>query len=788
MAGRNDEDLGMFSNLYQSLTDRGPNKRRIKPLEGNLLQMTFGMASSDEDDSDFVAQEHKGDSEDEQSGEDTQSSQDVTSSQDASGPVSRSKANTGKMISLSDLSDFEEADAHSDNDADSEQESSSDEDDESPTASSKVGIASSAAAGKGILEHDFNSDSDTSFNPGQSSEDDADSDQDGERSVERRSVHRRSAAVKASSAITLGDMISAMTKQASTSDAGSQPLVCSVCLDTESKPSTGDASEDDNDGEMYQCDKCGVAVHEGCFGLGADSSSEESSDDGDKDGPSPRLEAWFCDVCRAGARPFCALCLSGGPGVYKPTADGRWVHTVCTLYTPGVVYGRMKYLSPVKLSRIARSRWNAKACDLCAGTETASLGVCIQCDAGLCRSKFHVTCAQKFGLLCEAPSNEVVADPFFALCHQHCDKSESKAKMLRFQIALKQCENFKPELEPATINASLDKAQKRFARVAPLRLYRQTETSSSSSSEGASKTNEDRGSQPVATAGPVQPVSPQLSRTYVQYQAVRDVEVVHLETTLLDTDKTCVNLLEEKEEWESRFEKVSEQVRGLRSENANLRGLGTSFIQTVATLHQSPLQVPAYIVEDVIGKKLEKQRLQDQQKQKQESARKAQEVAAAAEKAKADAARSTVRAAAKSSRSKPGRPRKRAKLLVKIEANDLKCCRCSLATDSNNIIDCDRCHLAYHIYCLDPPLKRKPQKTNICGWQCLDCDTSDSDFYWRPTTQKDQQQQQEDGSDDAAGASSVTKRGRRVLQPAKLCVSPTAPKPRGPGQQQQQQQ
>ena len=33
---------------------------------------------------------------------------------------------------------------------------------------------------------------------------------------------------------------------------------------------------------------------------------------------------------------------------------------MCTLYTPGVAYGRVKYLSPVHLRGIARSRWASK--------------------------------------------------------------------------------------------------------------------------------------------------------------------------------------------------------------------------------------------------------------------------------------------------------------------------------------------------------------------------------------------------------------------------------------------
>lgn len=50
-----------------------------------------------------------------------------------------------------------------------------------------------------------------------------------------------------------------------------------------------------------------------------------------------------------------------------------------------------------------------KECSFCEDTRFARTGVCISCDAGMCRSYFHVTCAQKEGLLSEAAAEEVRA-------------------------------------------------------------------------------------------------------------------------------------------------------------------------------------------------------------------------------------------------------------------------------------------------------------------------------------------------------------------------------------------
>jgi len=51
-----------------------------------------------------------------------------------------------------------------------------------------------------------------------------------------------------------------------------------------------------------------------------------------------------------------------------------------------------------------------KECSFCEDPRFARTGVCISCDAGMCRAYFHVTCAQKEGLLSEAAAEEVAMD------------------------------------------------------------------------------------------------------------------------------------------------------------------------------------------------------------------------------------------------------------------------------------------------------------------------------------------------------------------------------------------
>ncbi|KAG8325521.1 PHD finger protein 14 [Homalodisca vitripennis] len=189
-------------------------------------------------------------------------------------------------------------------------------------------------------------------------------------------------------------------------------LICCVCL--------GDRSDANN--EIVECDGCGVTVHEGCYGVSENDSISSTVS-------SCSTMPWFCEACRAGVDdPTCELCPNFG-GIFKETDTGKWVHLVCALYIPGVAFGEVDKLSSVTLFEMAYTKWGARACSLCSDQRFTRTGVCVGCDAGLCRSYFHVTCGQREGLLSEAHSEEVdQADPFYAHCKLHSDKTLVKKR------------------------------------------------------------------------------------------------------------------------------------------------------------------------------------------------------------------------------------------------------------------------------------------------------------------------------------------------------------------------
>ena len=69
--------------------------------------------------------------------------------------------------------------------------------------------------------------------------------------------------------------------------------------------------------------------------------------------------------------------------------------------------------APVLIGNVPPALWGAKNCGLCKSEEDAASGICIKCDAGMCRNFFHPTCAQKHGLLrvIEEEDCECVATP-----------------------------------------------------------------------------------------------------------------------------------------------------------------------------------------------------------------------------------------------------------------------------------------------------------------------------------------------------------------------------------------
>uniref|UniRef100_A0A8R1IPU0 Uncharacterized protein n=2 Tax=Caenorhabditis japonica TaxID=281687 RepID=A0A8R1IPU0_CAEJA len=150
------------------------------------------------------------------------------------------------------------------------------------------------------------------------------------------------------------------------------------------------------DNPLIYCDgeNCEVAVHQGCYGI-------QEVPEGE----------WFCAKCSSAAAKvpgganeatFCCQLCPFDYGALKKTDRGGWAHVICALYIPEVRFGNVHSMEPVILSDVPCDKFN-RTCYLCNEERPvdAKKGACMSCNKSTCKRSFHVTCAQRKGLLCE---------------------------------------------------------------------------------------------------------------------------------------------------------------------------------------------------------------------------------------------------------------------------------------------------------------------------------------------------------------------------------------------------
>uniref|UniRef100_A0A1I8GG75 PHD finger protein 14 n=1 Tax=Macrostomum lignano TaxID=282301 RepID=A0A1I8GG75_9PLAT len=501
-------------------------------------------------------------------------------------------------------------------------------------------------------------------------------------------------------------------------------LTCMVCLSNRSDP----------ENELVECDSCHVTVHEACYGL-ADSQSLCST------GSSASTEPWFCDACAAGiASPSCQLCPVAG-GVFKPTEDGRWVHLVCALYTPDVAFNDVDSLTDVTLTELKPRFWGAKECVHCSDRVYAYTGVCIGCDAGMCRCCFHVTCAQREGLLSEpaaaaaaAEDADEIADPFYAQCRQHTDPFVAKQRRKAYSTAFsRQRAAVKNATELKSLSSSVgDRIARKLAKrrsicadkLAVKRPYfipqqkqplflefsphavRLFAKKAEILGVGAGPVGEQGGSLQVTgqerTAA--QTGLPVFCPEFVQHFFDRETRIVSMNKQLADLNAQEAELIERQSaetlrysNAETAYQTCQNRLKTCRSEFA---AVWDALLGCLATGSAMPLRLSNAL----------------------------EGVSASAGDAgtnvdhpigEGDGDSSTITAAANAG----GAPVKVGDLAAKAAALRRlnECTVCKAKKDQHLMVQCDACQLYYHIGCLDPPLTRVPKKTKLYGWECSVC-------------------------------------------------------------------
>uniref|UniRef100_A0A0N5AX33 PHD-type domain-containing protein n=1 Tax=Syphacia muris TaxID=451379 RepID=A0A0N5AX33_9BILA len=250
---------------------------------------------------------------------------------------------------------------------------------------------------------------------------------------------------------------------------GKRPLICSLCLNL--RPSV-------KKDRVIQCKRCGVAVHENCYltdGLVQLPNSSNSV-----------APIWFCEPCLYGLRepPYCEFCPSRYGAFKKADIGGGWVHLLCGLYTPSVTFGDVDHLSAISWQEMDYKSFGRKACAACPDPVTARTGITVACDAGLCKAFYHISCAQRLGLLVDNSENhalkqkaygntgtnssdwyisdEEIADTYYLTCRRHCvDEDAVRRRKIACSYFYKQEEARMANLNrrASTLNDSDEKAR-----------------------------------------------------------------------------------------------------------------------------------------------------------------------------------------------------------------------------------------------------------------------------------------------------------------------------------------
>ncbi|XP_058816944.1 PHD finger protein 14 [Topomyia yanbarensis] len=510
--------------------------------------------------------------------------------------------------------------------------------------------------------------------------------------------------------------------------------ICCACL--------GDRSDDQN--EIVECDGCGVTVHEGCYGVSESTSISSTIS-------SCSTEPWFCEACRAGVfDPDCELCPNKG-GIFKETDVGKWVHLVCALYVPGVAFGEVDQLSSVTLFEMPYNKWGAKTCSLCDDAKFSRTGVCIGCDAGMCKTYFHVTCAQYAGLLSEAHSEEAdQADPFYAHCKIHSDKTLIKHRKrnynaIRLKAQHRKLEHEankleKPSPEQVRIERKLAKHRKKYVShketknppwVPTQKMPRLLTTSATACKKLLLKAElmgidtaamEFQEAQMTALADVRKKwhISPAFSVEFIGYYLDRTVRLKEIKNNLQEQVLTNKKLLDEQQRLREKYDSSMKLNQEALNQNEELKDAIKKLYDDINALCPNKALIPV----EQIGKPPSVPPLQNPS------------VVINTPSSTPPARTITVPTAAALKMGVgfplqnlivPGDTGRILSTQCKQNSEELlnECGICKRCSDQHLLAKCDTCHLYYHLGCLNPPLTRHPKKSKLYGWQCSECDKSD---------------------------------------------------------------
>lgn len=432
---------------------------------------------------------------------------------------------------------------------------------------------------------------------------------------------------------------------------------------------------------------------------------------------------------------------------------------VCALYAPGVAFGDVDSLSNVTLFEMQYNRWGAKTCSLCEDSRFAQTGVSIGCDAGMCKTYFHVTCAQAAGFLSETHFEEV--DPFYAHCKLHSDKTlvrKRKRNYYTFKLQHEQCmrerENKKSEsnLAQQRIERKLKKHRGKYLNTkaskpepwVPTQKMPRLLQSSASAVRTLIKKTELMGINAAAMEFEQAQIAslteinkkwhipPAFSVEFVGYYLDRTNRMEDIKRKLHEQIALNKRLVDEQHTLRNKYNDILKSNDTVTEKNFKLK-------TTIEKLHYQILALcpnKQLTVVDNIGKPVNVPKAIASPVHSPPIRRIAVPTAAALKMGVGFPLNNFVSGPSGemngrvlstqcfASTSAPSTSRTVDPTGITLN----ECGICKKMNDQHLLAKCDTCKLYYHLGCLNPPLTRHPKKSKLYGWQCSECDKSDDDF------------------------------------------------------------
>lgn len=346
--------------------------------------------------------------------------------------------------------------------------------------------------------------------------------------------------------------------------------------------------------------------------------------------------------------------------------------------------------------------FSSKACTICEDRRLARSGICIGCDAGLCKTYFHATCAQKEGLLFESHSDEV--DPYFAQCRLHADKTVVRKKKRTCTALYARLKSLIPSQSPSSISYQFKKKLAKLRKEPDPNLTRWSTQNRPPIPPKASrmlmtcpslimkltKKSELLGLDPKSASYTIQDevemakqkwhIPPAFDLEFVAYCKDRNPRMASMKRQNSELASQNLTLKAEESSLREKYNNIKAVVESARLESEKLINEARALQKLVTTSTGKPFNLPLQM-EQLIAR------------------------------CRNAGGNNLIRTSKTND-----------------ETSSTYCCgKCGTVKDQHLLALCDTCHSYLHIYCLDPPLTRVPKKTRFGGWQCSDCAERDEE-------------------------------------------------------------